>query len=192
MSRFKIVTAHPPEECLARLSAAGDIAQSLLRAPVSLLGTQAVVGRATLSSLHLRKRLGYGNSFQTQLTASMRREEGSTVISGTLGMRPFTEAFMVIWFGLTTLIGGGVFVASVRALLDDGGASVLSSWIGVATFPALLTFGLGLVRFGRHLARDEARFLKEFLLTTLEAREVDPVSPASLTLRRSRGGWGAA
>jgi hypothetical protein len=192
MPRFKLVTALPPEQCLSRMSAAGDIAPSLIRAPSSVFGSKPVTGRATLTSLHLRKRIGYGNSFQTHLAASMSREEGGTVISGTLGMHPVTEAFMVIWFGFTVLIGGSLFVVSLRALLAGDSASTQESWIGVLAFPAMLAFGYGLVRFGRHLARDEARFLKEFLIRTLDAREVDALNSESNGLRRARGGWGAA
>jgi len=192
MPRFKLLTALAPEQCLSRLSAAGDIQHSLLRWPTSFFGSKPVVGLATTSALRLRKRANIDNSFQTHLVASMRAEAGGTAIVGTLGMHPAVEAFMVLWFGGVLLLGGSMFVMSLRTLLAGTADSTQNVWMGILVPPLMLAFGYGLVRFGRHLARDEERFLRQFLISTLDAHEVDVTSPESRALGRSRGGWGAA
>jgi hypothetical protein len=73
-----------------------------------------------------------------------------------------------IWYGGVILIGGGLLASAFGAASgpEPGDRSLL------LFLPTMLAFGYGLVRFGRHLARDEARFLAEFLARTVEAREL--------------------
>ena len=49
-----------------------------------------------------------------------------------------------------------------------------NAWIGLLITPAMLVFGLALVGLGRLLARQEAAFLVEFLVSKLDARERNP------------------
>jgi hypothetical protein len=70
-------------------------------------------------------------------------------------MDPFVKVFMAVWFGVFALgaIGGVLAVASGDARLP-------------ALIPlAMAAFGIGLVRFGRHLARDEQAFIIHILET---------------------------
>lgn len=192
MLRIKLFTSLSPEQCLSRLSAAGDIEHSLLPSFSSAFGSKPVVGRGTVSSLRLRKRVSYANSFQTHLTVSMRGEEGGTAIEGALGMHPAVQPFNALWFGGVLLLGGTMFLVSLRSLIADGDDAMQNAWLGIVVPPLMLAFGYGLDRFGRHLARDEGRFLTEFLIRTLDARESDATGHASKTPGRARGGRGAA
>ena len=139
----------------------------------SSFGSKPVVGRITETSLRLRKRIGYRNSFQSFLAATLRPEAGGTVISGEVGMHEFVKVFMFIWFGGVILIGGTMFVATVGKILFGSGNQHENVWMGVVIPPVMLIFGFGLVRFGRYLARDEARFLTDFLVQTLNAHPQD-------------------
>ena len=116
-----------------------------------------VVGSVTESSLRLQKRVRGRNSFQSILTARMRREPAGTVISAKMAMHPFVLAFMFFWFGVIIL---SVFFAS-------GGPQKNAVPGGV-----MLAFGCALACFGRYLARNEARFITDFLIRTLDAREL--------------------
>jgi len=150
-----------------------DTESSGLFSLAGLFGSKPVVGRVTETSLRLRKRIGYRNSFQSFLAATLRPEAGGTVISGEVAMHPFVRVFMLIWFGGVILIGGTMFVATVGTMLFGSGSQYQNAWMGAVIPPILLAFGFGLVRFGRYLARDETRFLTGFLIQTLNAHAQD-------------------
>ncbi len=164
--RIRLFTLLTPSECASRLKIAIDT-------DWRLFGSKPVVGKVTESSLCLRKRIGYRNSFQSVLTATMQREAGDTVLSGKVAMGSFVRAFMFIWFGGLLLIGGTIFVVAIASMISGSSNRQHDAWLGLVVPPAMLVFGYGLVRFGRYLARDEARFLTDFLIQTLDARETN-------------------
>ena len=149
-----------------------DTELSALVSFASLFGSRPVIGRVTESSIRLRKRIGYRNSFQTFLTATLRWEAGATVISGKVNMHRFVQVFMFIWFTGAVLIGGPMFVVSIASLIPGSTHQMPNAWMGVVMPPVIVASGYGLVRFGRYLARNEAGFLKDFLMRTLDAREM--------------------
>ena len=63
-------------------------------------------------------------------------------------------------FGATVMIGGAIVVAAVPSFV----------WLALAIPIAMLAFGFGHIKFGRYLARDERRFLLEFLRQTMGAK----------------------
>jgi hypothetical protein len=150
-----------------------DTERSALFSLTSLFGSRAVIGRVTDTSLRLRKRIRYRNSFQSHLTATLRPEAGGTVISGEVAMHPFVRVFMFIWFGGVILIGGTMFVAAIGTIFFGSGSQHQNAWMGAVIPPVMLVFGFGLLRFGRYLARDETRFLTDFLIQTLKAHAQD-------------------
>jgi hypothetical protein len=169
--RIQLLTPLTPTECALRLTAAIDAERSAFFSLAGLLGSKPVAGRVTESSLRLRKRIGYRNSFQSFLTATMQQELGGTVISGEVGMHPFVRVSMFIWFGGVILIGGTIFAASISSMIFGSGSLRQNAWLGAVIPPVMLAFGYGLIRFGRYLARHDARFLTDFLIQTLDARE---------------------
>lgn len=141
------------------------------------VGSKPVIGKVSESSLRLRRRIRYGNSFQTFLTATMRPEFGGTVISGECAMHPLVRIFNAVWFGIVALFGGTLFlVTGWNALYGSTGPSREALW-GMLVPLVLLTFGIGLVRLGRYLARSDPQFLMDFLIQTLDARPNTSASP---------------
>jgi hypothetical protein len=101
----------------------------------------------------------------------MRPEAGGTLISGEVAMHPFVRAFMLIWLSGVLLIGGTMFLSTVGSMAIASGSHHQNAWMGVVIPPVMLAFGFGLVCFGRYLARDEGRFLTDFLSRTLDVYE---------------------
>jgi hypothetical protein len=179
---FQLLSPLTPTECASRLTAAIDTGG--LFSFDALFGSKPVIGRVTESSIRLRKRIpdyipikdrkpfkGYNNPFQTFLTATMRHEPGGTVISGKLAMDPPVRIFMFVWFAGVILIGGTIFLATISSLISGSGGHPQNQWPGVVIPPLMLGFGYGFIRLGRYLARDEARFLVDFLIKKLDAQE---------------------
>jgi hypothetical protein len=157
----------PPEQCVSRLTAAIDRER-----PISLttfFGSKPVIGYVTESSLRLRKRITYRNSWQRHLTATMRPVGGGTTICGSFSLHRFVRAFMAFWFCgviIFAFVGVVIFVTSLTS-----GGSGHGVWVVIVIAPVMLAFGSALVRFGEFLSRDEGRFLKDFLVRTLNAEE---------------------
>ena len=66
----------------------------------------------------------------------------------------------------------------VAFLVIIGGLGIVlgaaeGNWIAIPVPLIMLAFMFGLVRIGRYAARDEAQFLKDFLIQTLDAQSVD-------------------
>jgi len=98
----------------------------------------------------------------------MQPQRTGTVIRGEFAMHAFTRVFMPIWFGGVMLIGGSGFVISLFAMLTRPSGQHQRPWPVLLIPPGMLLFGFLLIRFGRYLARDEARFLTDFLRHTLD------------------------
>jgi hypothetical protein len=69
---------------------------------------------------------------------------------------------MTIWFSFVVLFG---LVAAIGPPMSGDLPSPLVRWMPIL----LLAFGVGFVWFGRWLARDEERFLVDFVAEVLEA-----------------------
>jgi hypothetical protein len=165
---LQIYSPLQPDECARRLLAAIDSERSALFSFSSLFGSRPVIGRVNSSSIRLRKRIGYRNSFQTFLTAAMRPHGTGTIIQGKFSMHTFTRVFMPIWFGGVALFGVAGLLLSI---FTRSSAQSPNTWLFLLIAPGMLLFGFVLARFGRYLARDEARFLADFLRHTLDANE---------------------
>ena len=103
----------------------------------------------------------------------MRLEAGGTVISGKVAMHPFIQVFMFVWFGFAFIGGFAMLVTTVNSLRFSSGGQRQNAWMGIVIPLLMPVFGFGLVRFGRYLARDETRFMKDFLIETLNAQTQD-------------------
>jgi len=169
--RLELYSSLPLDECARRISDAIDSERSPLFSLVSLFGSHPVAGRVDGFSLSLRKRIGYRNSFQSHLTATMRAEGSGTLVSGEFAMHPFVRVFMTIWFSGVILIGGTMFIVATGAFLFGSPPRGNNAWVGIFVPPVMVAFGFALVRFGRYLARDEARFITEFLVRVLNAND---------------------
>ena len=123
-----------------------------------------VRGRLTDSSLFIRKTIGYNNSEQTYLKADISSEGSGTVISGRFGVHPIARWSGILWVSFV-IVGCVAFSVDFFFGKDtDIGWFVLIPW-------GMLLFYFLLIRFCRYLARDEDRFLADFLIRTLDATE---------------------
>ena len=148
-----------------------DTEKIALLSIAALWGSKTVTGQVKESSFRLRKRIGYRNSFQCFLTGSMRSAPGGTAINCSAAMHPFVKIFMTVWFCGVVCIGFIIFVSSLQGILSGSGQYARNAWLGIFFPFVMLAFGFGLVKLGRHFARDDARFLTDFLVRTLDARE---------------------
>jgi hypothetical protein len=148
---LNFTSPHSKSECIRLFRAAVDPAWSLS-------GQAAVIGWTGLGALHARKRIGYRNSFQTVLVARLRPSGGGTHVSVSTGMSGLIVAFLIVWFGFSALLG--------LALAFSDAPSMAMYALG------FIAFGIALVSVGRYLARDEAEFLTEFLIDSLELERV--------------------
>lgn len=165
-----LVSPHSPAECAARLAPLIDHEGTVGLALKGMFGSKPVIGEATASSLRLRKRLGYRNSFQTHLTATLQPTGTGTLITGEFGMHPLVKGFMTVGLGVLAIAAVPFAIYSGVSFLRSPGDDATKHLFGVLVPVAMLAFGFGLVRFGRYLARNEARFLTDFLIQALEAR----------------------
>ena len=96
------------------------------------------------------------------------------MISGDIGMHCFATLFMCIWFGFAVLMCGIFLIPSVRSLIAHPDTVQQETWVGCVVPIIMPAFGIGLVWFGRFLARNEDRLLVEFLVQTLDAKKYEP------------------
>lgn len=169
--RIKLLAPYGQAECVSRLSAAIDTEHSVLSSYAALSGSKPVVGSVTESGMRLRKRIGYGNAFQSYLRATMRPEAGGTAIFGNISVHPLVRVAMIVWFGAIIYLAGPAFLHTVYSMLVGSAPEYENSGVLLVMFPVILACGFGLIAFGRYLARDETRFLTEFLIKELDARE---------------------
>ena len=109
-NRLQLLTPLTPAQCVARLMAVVDGERSGLFSAFGGSGSNPVIGEVTESSLRLRKRIGYRNSFQTLVTATLRPGPEGTIVSCELGMHPLVRAFMFAWFGIVILVGAPAYL----------------------------------------------------------------------------------
>ncbi len=79
-------------------------------------------------------------------------------------MDRWVKIFMGIWLGFIALSVLPVTFATLSRPNRD------NAWVGVAIPLGLLAFGVLMPQFGRWLGRNEEKYIKEFLQTTLLAQ----------------------
>ncbi len=166
-TRIDLASPLRREECIRRLQEKTD-------SNWTIFGFRAVIGHIGERSFSLRKRIFYANSFQTIVRGTFIEESRQTRLHCRFGLHPFVAGFMIFWFSGVTLFGGTILLTTISALIA-GSALNAHSLAGIGIPLLMLVFGFGLVSLGRSFARDEQTYLVEFLIKTLDAREV-PVS----------------
>jgi hypothetical protein len=95
-------------------------------------------------------------------------ENSGARITGRFRIHPLARAFAWLWFSLVAIVGGTLFGAGVQAIWQRNASNFDGPiWIGFVAGPALLLFGVVLLRFGQSA---HVRKMSEFLATTAEAR----------------------
>jgi hypothetical protein len=170
---MKIVNFIAPfarDECLRRLRTGVETSKS------------GVVGKVGDNDIRLRKSFPHDphdnyNAFQTYLFGNLTDDGNQTRLQCRLGMHTdrFTFTFMVLWFGLVlfmwfSLLTGSGIVTTVNAsgeeyIVEGSGRFVLP--IFFSAFPAVLFI------FAWYSARNEQKFMIDFLRKTIDVRPVE-------------------
>jgi hypothetical protein len=154
-----LISPLPRDECVRRLQAAIGPDWIFMG---SLFTAKPCIGSVSETTLRLRVRIRYRNSFQTHLYATLADADGHTQLHCRFGTHPSVIVFMSIWFGFVVLAAIAMAIkASAAAFVPLG----------------LFVFGAILVLVCRAVARDEQDQLIEFLETTIDAHEAG-VEPA--------------
>jgi len=171
--RCELISPISRQECVARLHDA-------VGSRWSLFDTKPAIGRVGESSFSIRKRLraSFHNSLQTYLTGRLKADGAATRLLCRFGMHPFVIGFMAIWFGMLVCFTIAAIVALAR------GAIAQSNGMIVVGHVMMWIFGIGLVAFGRFLARNERQFLLDFLQQTIDARPVARPEPVTVERRK--------
>lgn len=165
--KFRITTRLSPEECAARITAAIDREPPTYPPPANWENSKPVIGKATPKRIQLRKRIRGRNALQNFLRATLRQEQGLTVISGKIGIHPVVPTFLFVG-------GGAMLLVATMGVSGTPAISFLDVFL-IALFELLLG-GLSIISLGslallyRHLTKDEAKYLTDFLTHTVNGR----------------------
>jgi hypothetical protein len=170
LERTDLYSPFDPVECARRISDAADVRTAVFSL-TGRGGSRPVTGIVNGLSIRLRKRIQYTNSFQTLLTATLEPSGNGTRISCAFAMHRFTRWFMRIWMIGAASLGSIIFIVSAGILMSGSSAARGDAWLGLVVPLVLPVFGYALFKTGAYLARDEARFLADFLKQTLNAKE---------------------
>jgi len=126
-----------------------------------------MLGKLRETTFRLQKRRCYRNSFAPCFLGRFVARDGDTFIEGDFGLHPFVKVFMFFWFS-----GLVLFVALV--LVNPSAERPATPWERVGLLlggRVMAALGVGMVRFGRWLGREEEGTILDFLKRTLEADE---------------------
>ncbi|MBI1181075.1 MAG: hypothetical protein GC201_10990 [Alphaproteobacteria bacterium] len=158
---IELHSPHSPAECARRLRLVTDPARRFR-------GKNPLIGLVEDTSLRLRRRIAYRNSFQIYLFATVGPELGGSRISCTFRMHGLAIAFIVVWF---SLVGIGLAVGIVAAFDLFGIAPAMHGPLWpAAILPILMAvFAWVWLKLARKLAIEDEAFLIEFLRFALDA-----------------------
>jgi len=164
------------DECLRRINAAIDRERLTLFSFSGFAGSKPILGRICGNTFRLQKRRLYRNSFAPFLYGQVRSSVSGSLIELRFRMHPFVMVFMCIWFSGVILIGGFISIHALIEIIRGGYGAKENQWLGVGIFPAMLTFRVLLVAFGKWLGKSEKRYMLTFLQETLQAEKNKGVS----------------
>lgn len=162
-----------PRECLQRLAEAIDPDPFLNFRKISR--SKPVVGTVTEKHWTLCKRVQGRNSFQTELTASVRAAGDGSVIVCRFGMNPVVFVFSIMWLAGAVTIGGMMFAVS---LFRPDPLSPDNIW-GLVAPPIMILFGLFVVGIGQMISQGDEKFLLRFVKQTVDGVEDANEAPSA-------------
>ncbi len=140
MSTIDLLSPLSPAECVVQL-----------RDQIS--SRRVVRGNVQDRSFSIEKRIGYRNSFQTQLRAELVEELGGTRIKCRTGMDPVVFGLFMVWLS-------GFSIGAITTSLNP---AVLQALGG----------GIVLLAAGRLFSVGEAAYLLDFVCQSLNGRKVE-------------------
>lgn len=152
------------DECLKRIQDSADPGKRTLFSLSGYAGSKPLLVRFEGNQFKLWKRRYYRNDFSPYFYGSVSPDNHGTRIEGHFDMDRWVKIFMGIWLGFVAL--SVLPVAAVSLSHPDRE----NAWVGVAIPLGLLAFGFVMPKFGRWLGRNEEKYIREFLQTTLLAQ----------------------
>jgi hypothetical protein len=125
---------------------------------------RAVVGKIGSDDFRLRKWIPGYNSFQTLLWGRLEQRGSGTILHCRMGMRWSVWAVMALWLAVVCFFGGKAWLLNVFTR---------ASWLA---FAAILCGSIAIFASARYQARDEWKFLVDFLRRTLDLRDDEQAS----------------
>jgi hypothetical protein len=177
MKIVKFIAPFTREECLRRLRTAVEPmrAVSFVAGSPQITSKSDVVGKVGDENIRLRKvpNPGISNGFQTYLFGRLTDDGDQTRLRCRIGMHLFPVAFLVLWFGALLFMSFLLLGNMVIKVNTPSDSSTIEGW-WVFIVPLLFAcFGGAFFIIGRYCARDEERFLIDFLRKTINARQVE-------------------
>ena len=168
MNPVDLVSALPRGECVRRL-------RENVGSYWGIGSGHRVIGEVAGDAIRLRKRIYYRNSFQPTLRGRLSdTPDGGTRVACEFAELPMLPILIAV--GVIIVLIAGMTVSLVAKsgvqLHDVPLAAIIAP---SASLPFFVALGFGTVYIGRRVARDEPRFLVDFLRNTLEAKDA-PVS----------------
>ncbi len=138
----------PIEEAIKRLDA--NVGNSVF----SHLTSEGMVGSVSRDTVKIHRVIPMmKNSFKPMLIGSFSTLGGRTILSGVFRMHRLVQVFMTFWFGVLAF-----------SVLTEG-ASILvnpsDAWPAPLVGFMMIAFGVGLVKIGKWLSRNDKEWLKE-------------------------------
>lgn len=164
---------HRIEECHRRIKESVDTSF------FPYFPSEEVVGKISKHSFSLKRRLSYSNLFQTVMQGSLKPSINGTNIILTLGLHPFVKIFMCVCFGGLIIIECVILIKMLTSFFTGNFALNRDSIAGVLFPPGMAVFMLVFIIFGKDLAHDDSKLLKEFLVELIDAEEIKYVEQAA-------------
>jgi hypothetical protein len=152
-------SSHGVADSIERLRAATK------RSVFSAIGEQAAVGRVSETGVRLQRVIPMvRNSFKPFFVGRFEVRNGVTVLSGRFSMLLFTKIFMTFWLGTILSAAIALPILGFRSPKGPSGFAVL-----IPVF--MLGAGVGLIAFGKWLARNDVAWLSKVFEETLGGPE---------------------
>jgi len=155
------------DECLKRIQDSTDPGKRTLFSLSGYAGSKPLLVKFEGDRFKLWKRRYYRNDFSPYFYGSFSPDNQGTRIEGHFDMDRWVKIFMRIWLGFIAVTA--LPVAFVSLNHPNRG----NAWVGIAIPLGLLAFGILLPKFGSRLGRNEEKYIREFLQTTLLAQPTE-------------------
>lgn len=177
--QFAIETDLPIDECLRRLD------DNLAKGLFSQFSSKALFGRISKNNILLQKRIAYTNSFQYVYSGKIFSEDNKTVLLGITKTSTFVKVFILVWVLFL------LFLTFIDVLVQQKKMAAMKllsfEMVQELSIPLfLLIFGIAIYNFGKYIAREEPRFIFEFLLELLNGNLIEPGSPKMKKLLKGK------
>lgn len=141
---------HPPSECVRRLS-------------LSIGSDSPVVGHVSGNAAVLRRRFRLRMHHPTILDLKLAANHAGSEISFVARPPVYALAFLALWFGLVSLIGGALVIGALFGDFSGDRGAVLIA------VPVVLASGALIVALDRFMARHQTKYLVDFVRYMLDA-----------------------